>query len=305
MKKLFLLTLFAALLLAGCLIPLGPGNGAKERLEDFMAEKGIVGNVTTTDNLILITFEANGSDADMIETMNLLMNKTRYMDSRDVRIEAFRGGKPYWAMTYDGQDMYYEDIRSPEWRIMDEMSVFDFYGSIWMSGPEIVFKGEYVGNESDFLNQLFSAALIGFEYAPWTERFTFLVGPLDITVPKTALLDYLDGKLSQEELEEQLTVRKNDYWKEPTINESILLVDNESMLTDKEESCNNTDYAYKQYVKYYNIVTDLMSKRNAGEEVNKSYLNESYKQYEYWRKCYLDNKPEEPTSTEEEEEHFH
>ncbi len=305
MRKILLLVLFSILLLGGCIIPLGPsGDGTKERLEDFMTEKGIVGNVTTTDNLILITFEANGSDADMINMMNSFMNETRSTANKDVRIEAFRDGKPYWAMTYDGQDTYYEDIRSPEWRIMDEMSVFDFYGSIWMSGPEIVFRGEYIGNESDFFNQLFSAALIGFEYAPWTERFTFLVGPLDILVPKNALLDYLDGKISEDALKGQLIIRKNDYWKEPTINETIL-IDNESMLNNEEESCNNADYAYKQYVKYYNIVTDLMSRRNAGEEVNESYLKDSYKQYEYWRKCYQDNKPEEPISTEEEEEYFH
>ncbi len=282
MRIIILLILLS--LLFGCIVPLGPGNALKERLENYMNEKGIEGNVSVYENYVIILFDAtNETNAEMLSIMYSLANKSREIDSRNVRIEALKSGKPYYALEYTGK-IYLQDIRSPEWRIADEMSLFDFVGSIRVSDSYIVFKGQYIGTKEDFLNQLLSFSAIIFENAPWVNKAIFLVGPINITVFKSDLLDYLLGNVSEDGLLNKFQFSENsEYEESPT----FVLADDETMLKDSySEDCGNKNYSYKQYVKYYNIVTTMMNRQNNGETINQSELMEAYSNYTYWKSCY-------------------
>ncbi len=141
----------------------------------------------------------------MMEAYNSVKDQYKY-----VRVEAFRQDKPYWALNYNGSDLYWEDIRSPEWRIADDLLALNFHGGVMVSGYEIIFNGEYSGDEDNFTTDLFSAALIGFEYAPWTEHMAFVLGPVEITIYKNDLLDYMEDKISEDEMISKLIIYKND-----------------------------------------------------------------------------------------------
>jgi len=280
MKNIIILSILL-LLLSGCIITMGPGNGIKERLSDTIRERGLNGNVTSNSTSIIISFEANGTDGEMVETMILLANKSREVDNRDVLIISNRAGKPYLALIANGSGMFLEDIRSPEWRIIDEMSVFDFYGSISIKDDTITFKGDYVGDKEDFFNQLLSSSLIGFEYSPWVTKMVFLVGPLNITVKKSILLSYIKGGINEDDLIKSLDIFRNTRYAKTNMSIDVDVSDGK---------CNDKDYAYKQYVKYYNEVTTMMNAQNNGEKINQTKLNKSYTKYLYWRNCYMGSK---------------
>ncbi len=262
----------------GCIVPIQPENSIKSNLENTMNDMNITGNVTLNKEEIIIMFEANESDVEMLKTMLLLANKSRTLDTRQVVVIAMRSNKPYYSIVVNDTGTNLIDVRGPEWRIIDTISSFDFYGFINVDNNKIIFNGEYVGNESDFFNQLLSSSLIGFEYAPWTTKMIFLIGPLNITVPKSDVFSYLKGDVNEDDFIETLEISRNLNY-----NDQNILVDNESMFNG---NCSNKDYAYKQYVKYYYEVTGMMNAQNNGQTINQTKLNESYAKYKYWRDCY-------------------
>ena len=288
---LVLFTIFSLLLLVslGCLDPT-----PKDRIMDMISSKGYEGEVFMGENAIIITINAD-NEYKLVDNMKEIGEFAETISSKLIRVEGYLDNKPFISLTFNGDNITFEDIRGPEERIRDDISAFEFFGTVKVN-DDIYFYGEYYGNESEFFDELLSAAFDGFEYAPWANKAVFTVGPFIYTIKKEDLFDYMEGKLSEDEFISLIDIAENDEY--PSIKINLNATGSKSNAS--QGSCSDADYAYRMYVKYYNKVTDMMSRRNNGEDVNESELNESYEKFKYWRSCYMNDTADESSEIEEE-----
>ena len=273
MKRIALL--FMLLLLFGCL---SPKQTEEIKIKAYLTSKGINADVHVNNGIAIISFEKDVNVEQLFDIANGINAITG-----NFRIEVLRNKEPYIALTVVNggvANAQIEDIRSPANRIMDEIAVLDFAGNVKVD-EDVRFYGIYFGRADEFFDQLASASLLAFEYAPWTKKAIFTIGPFIYIIDKENLLEFLEGKINEDMFINSIEIKENkDYT-------GIKITINETNEGETGLDCNNEDYAYKQYVKYYNEVTQMMHDANNNITINETKLNESYKLYEYWRACYL------------------
>ncbi len=253
----------------GCVAP-------QSELSSYINENHLDAQVDERVDLVYIALNWEGSDADMIEHMIQLSKIANIEFDKPVEVDVYRGGQPYYSLYYDGNPQF-KDVRSPEWRILDEISALDFLGTLSVDEDRVVFTGEYAGGDEEFTTDLLSAALISVEYAPWVNSVVFNIGPFTFVISKNDLLDYFQGNIDDQALVDRIQL---------SISEDLVHVDTGDMLDDTQEGCDDKDYAYKQFVKYYTEVTTMMHDQNEGKTIDQQKLNESYEKYLYWKSCY-------------------
>jgi hypothetical protein len=247
-------------------------------LSGFMKDNGGKLISFKDNDIILIKFEYP-SLIGMQKAVYDTSIKGYDMYSRPLRVEGYYFDEPVLALETnnpnDENDLFFEDIRDPEFMIESDIGIFDvLVDEVKIVKNDAFIKLEYYGSENDFADDLAGIYFMIIQDVPWLETITinYVKSGMCFTVKTTSenVLQYYNDEISAESYMNNLVI---EGCKADGIKEEVVL----------DGTCStDQDTSYLQYVKAYNGLTDLMAK---GKGDTPEAL-EADGLYRFYKECY-------------------
>ncbi|NJD98436.1 hypothetical protein E3E26_01295 [Thermococcus sp. LS1] len=189
-----------------------PSSGGTGTSSTEMAIENVT--VLNSDNGTVVRFRAPAIDGNLLDTAYALAKRTYEANgSGDIRVEAYFGDEPVLALTVKNGDFdnpLFEDIRRPEFRIENDLGLFDvIVQDVKVTNDTASVSLEYLADGDSFWRDYAKMSLAILEDAPWVSRVEIIYfgeRNVSVSVSSDDLLKALSGELSPEEFANSISV---------------------------------------------------------------------------------------------------
>ncbi|WP_148883283.1 hypothetical protein [Thermococcus aciditolerans] len=191
-----------------------------DRLSGERNGSGVSGSYSSTIPGNVSVSGANGSvyvrfDAPAINENLPGLLYTLAEENNATIVDAYYLGEPVLRLTLENGSAFFEDIRTPEFRIRSDLGLFDVnIVDVSATNETAAVTLEYLADGEGFWKDYFAMAFVVLEDAPWVETvsITYLTenGTVTLSMSSEDIIRLQSGEVTSEELPGLVTVSKTE-----------------------------------------------------------------------------------------------